>query len=122
MADIKDLRDQLKNALTGSFSVYNSVPEVITPPCVVIFADNPFLEPNYIGSATRLTCRFKVAVFVGMLDNESAQENIEKAIVQIIEDVPNNWIAGTVSRPSPATVGINEYLAAEIDLTTVFTA
>lgn len=122
MADIKDLRDGLKNALSGSFSVYNSVPEIITPPCVVLQAANPYLEPNYIGSTVRLTVRFTAVVFVGMLDNESAQDNIEKALVQIYQTVPSNWIVGEASRPSPLVVGASEYLAAEIDLASVFTA
>jgi hypothetical protein len=122
MADIKDLRDSLKNALAGTFSVYNSIPEIITPPCVVLLADNPYLEPNYIGSTVRLNVRLNAVLFVSMLDNESAQDNIEKAIVQIYQTVPKNWIVGEASRPSPTTVGINEFLATEISLTSVFTA
>jgi hypothetical protein len=122
MSDIKDLRDALKNSLSGSFSVYNSIPEIITPPCVVLLADNPYLEPSYIGSTVRLNVRLTAVVFVGMLDNESAQDNIEKALVQIYQTVPSNWIVGEASRPSPTNVGINEFLAAEISLTSVFTA
>lgn len=122
MADISTLRNDLKNALAGSFSVYNSIPEIITPPSVVLLADNPYLEPNYIGSTVRLSIRLKAVVFVGLLDNESAQDNIEKALVQIYQTVPSNWIVGAASRPSPVTVGIAEYLAAEIDLASVFTA
>lgn len=122
MADISTLRTGLKNALSGSFSVYNSIPEIITPPSVVLLADNPYLEPNYIGSTVRLSIRLKAVVFVGLLDNESAQDNIEKALVQIYQTVPSNWIVGAASRPSPVNVGIAEYLAAEIDLASVFTA
>ena len=122
MADIKDLRDSLKNALSGTFSVYNSIPEIITPPCVVLLADNPYLEPNYIGSTVRLNVRLNAVLFVGMLDNESAQDNIEKAIVQIYQTVPANWIVGEASRPSPIVAGASEYLAAEVSLTSVFTA
>jgi hypothetical protein len=119
---ILDIRNALKNALSGKFSVYNSVPEIITPPCVVLLADNPYLEPNYIGSTVRLTLRLKAVVMVAMLDNESAQDNIEKALIEIYQTIPNNWIIGSASRPSPTTVGIADYLTAEIDLATVFTA
>jgi hypothetical protein len=122
MSTIKALRDDLAAALSGSFSVYNSIPEVITPPCVVLLADNPMLEPNYIGSTVRLTVRLKAVVFTGLLDNESAQDNIEQALIEIYETIPSNWIIGSASRPSPTTVGISEYLAAELDLATVFTA
>lgn len=122
MADIKDLRNGLKNALSGSFSVYNSVPEVITPPAVVLVPNNPYLEPTYLSSNVRLTTRLIAVVFVGLLDNESALDNIEKALVQIYDTVPSNWIVGEASRPSAQTVGINEYLTAEISLTSVFTA
>lgn len=122
MTTIKTLRDGLAAALSGSFSVYNSIPEVITPPCVVLLADNPYLEPNYIGSTVRLTVRLKAVVFTGLLDNESAQDNIEKALVQIYQTIPSNWIIGQASRPSPTPVAGGEYLAAELDLATVFTA
>lgn len=122
MTTIKALRDGLAASLSGSFSVYNSIPEVITPPCVVLLADNPYLEPNYIGSTVRLTVRLKAVVFTGLLDNESSQDNIEQALIQIYQTIPNNWIIGQASRPSPTVVGISEYLAAELDLATVFTA
>jgi hypothetical protein len=122
MSTILAIREGLKTALAGNFSVYNSVPEIITPPCVVLLADNPMLEPNYIGSTVRLTLRLKAVVMVAMLDNESAQDNIERALIQIYQTIPSNWIIGCASRPSPETVGIGSYLAAELDLATVFTA
>jgi hypothetical protein len=87
-----------------------------------LLADNPYLEPNYIGSTVRLTLRLKAVVMVAMLDNESAQDNIERALVEIYQTIPSNWIIGSASRPSPETVGIGSYLAAELDLATVFTA
>ena len=70
---LSSLRSTLKTALTDNtkYSCYDHVPEVIIPPCVLILAGDPYLEPIVIGNnknwRVRLTLEVVGATYSNLL-------------------------------------------------------
>lgn len=95
-------------------SVHSFPPEIVVAPAIVIVPDDPYIEPETIGSNVRAKVNFRVTIFAGEIDNESVLERVETLAAAVYEALPSGLIVGECSRPAPFQVGDANLIAAEI--------
>ena len=117
------IRGALKTAMSSvSANVYDSVPENGIVPFVAVLPANPYLEPNLIGTATRVKVNLEVVVAVASYNNAASLDNIEQLVMSILAVIPQGYTVGSVSNPIPMTLASgSEVLACEIDISTQYT-
>ena len=117
------IRGTLKTALSSvAINPYDSVPEAPQVPFAAILPNTPYLEPNLIGTSTRVKINLVITVGVAMYSNASALDNIEKLVMSILAVIPQGYTVGSVSNPIPMTLASgSEVLACEIDISTQYT-
>lgn len=118
-----NIRDALKSAFSGvAASVYNSVPESVIAPAVVIVPDTPYMEPVLIGKTeVKMKINMTATAIVSYNSNPAALDNLEKLIISILAVVPAGYILGDVERPTVTQIGAAQYLSADINLSTYYT-
>jgi hypothetical protein len=118
-----DIRDALKTSLSSvAASVYNSVPESVITPAVVIVPSSPYMESNLINkSAIKLKLNMTVTAIVSYNSNPASLDNLEKLLISILAVLPSGYILGTIDRPSVVQIGAAQYLAADINVSTYYT-
>ena len=117
------IRGTLKTAISSvAINPYDSVPEAPQVPFAAILPNTPYLEPNLIGTSTRVKINLVITVGVAMYSNASALDNIEKLVMSILAVIPQGYTVGSVSNPIPMTLASgSEVLACEIDISTQYT-
>lgn len=117
------IRDALQSAFSGvAASVYNSVPESVIAPAVVIVPDTPYLEPILIGKAeVKMKINMTATAIVSYNSNPAALDNLEKLVISILAVIPAGYILGDVERPTVTQIGAAQYLSADINLSTYYT-
>jgi hypothetical protein len=117
------IRGTLKTAISSvAINPYDSVPEAPQVPFAAIVPNTPYLEPNLIGTSTRVKINLVITVGVAMYSNASALDNIEKLVMSILAVIPQGYTVGSVSNPIPMTLASgSEVLACEIDISTQYT-
>ena len=117
-----NIRGALKTAISSvAINPYDAVPEAPQVPFAAIVPNTPYLEPNLIGTSTRVKINLVITVGVAMYSNASALDNIEKLILSILAVIPSGYTVGSVSNPVPITIGASEILMSEIELSTQYT-
>jgi hypothetical protein len=118
-----DVRDALKTSLSSvAASVYNSVPESVITPAVVIVPSSPYMESNLINkSAIKLKLNMTVTAIVSYNSNPASLDNLEKLLISILAVLPSGYILGTIDRPSVVQIGAAQYLAADVNVSTYYT-
>jgi len=117
-----NVRGALKTAIAGvAANTYDSVPEAPIVPFAAVVPNTPYLEPNLIGTSTRVKVNLVITIGVAMYSNASALDNIEKLIISILAVIPSGYTVGAVSNPVPMTIGASEILMSEIELSTQYT-
>lgn len=118
-----DIRDALKTSLSSvAASVYNSVPESVITPAVVIVPSSPYMESNLINKSTiKLKLNMTVTAIVSYNSNPASLDNLEKLLISILAVLPSGYILGTIDRPSVVQIGAAQYLAADINVSTYYT-
>ncbi len=117
-----NVRGALKTAIAGvAANTYDSVPEAPIVPFAAVVPNTPYLEPNLIGTSTRVKVNLVITIGVAMYSNASALDNIEKLIISILAVIPSGYTVGSVSNPVPMTIGASEILMSEIELSTQYT-
>jgi len=117
-----NIRGALKTAIAGvAANTYDSVPEAPIVPFAAVVPNTPYLEPNLIGTSTRVKVNLVITIGVAMYSNASALDNIEKLILSILAVIPSGYTVGSVSNPIPMTIGASEILMSEIELSTQYT-
>jgi hypothetical protein len=117
-----NVRGALKTAIAGvAANTYDSVPEAPIVPFAAVVPNTPYLEPNLIGTSTRVKVNLVITIGVAMYSNASALDNIEKLILSILAVIPSGYTVGSVSNPVPMTIGASEILMSEIELSTQYT-
>jgi hypothetical protein len=117
-----NVRGALKTAIAGvAANTYDSVPEAPIVPFAAVVPNTPYLEPNLIGTSTRVKVNLVLTIGVAMYSNASALDNIEKLIISILAVIPSGYTVGSVSNPVPMTIGASEILMSEIELSTQYT-
>jgi len=118
-----DIRGVLKTAISSvAVNPYDSVPEAPQVPFAAIVPNTPYLEPNLIGTSTRVKINLVITVGVAMYNNAASLDNIEKLVMSILAVIPQGYTVGSVSNPIPMTLASgSEVLACEIDISTQYT-
>ena len=118
-----DVRDALKTAFAGlAASTYNSVPESVISPAIVIVPGSPYFESPLIGkSSVKIRVNLVISAIVSYNSNPASLDNIEKLIISILAALPAGYIVGVVERPLVTQIGAAQYLTADINISTYFT-
>ena len=117
-----NVRGTLKTAISSvAINPYDSVPEAPQVPFAAIVPSAPYLEPNLIGTSTRVKINLVITVGVAMYNNAASLDNIEQLVMSILAVIPSGYTVGSVSNPVPLTIGASEILACEIELSTQYT-
>jgi len=118
-----NVRGALKTAISGiAINPYDAVPEAPQVPFAAIVPNTPYLEPNLIGTSTRVKINLIITVGVAMYSNNAALDNIEKLVMSILSVIPSGYTVGSVSNPIPMTLASgSDILACEIDISTQYT-
>jgi hypothetical protein len=117
------IRDALKTAFSGlAASTYNSVPESVISPAIVIVPDTPYLEPTFLGKANvKLKVNLIATAIVAYNSNPASLDNIEKLVISILAALPAGYTVGVVERPLVSQIGAAQYLTCDINLSTYYT-
>lgn len=117
------IRDALQTAFVGvSASVYNSVPESVIAPAVVLVPASPYLEPELLNkSIVKVKLNITATCVVAYNSNPAALDNLEKLVISVLAALPAGYIAGVVERPLVSQIGAAQYLTADINLSTYYT-
>jgi hypothetical protein len=118
-----DIRGVLKTAISSvAVNPYDSVPEAPQVPFAAIVPNTPYLEPNLIGTSTRVKINLIITIGVAMYSNNAALDNIEQLVMDILAVIPQGYTVGSVSNPIPMTLASgSDILACEIDISTQYT-
>tara|TARA_R110000868_G_scaffold343064_1_gene604031 strand:- start:54 stop:443 length:390 start_codon:yes stop_codon:yes gene_type:complete len=118
-----NVRGALKTAISSvAINPYDAVPEAPQVPFAAIVPNTPYLEPNLIGTSTRVKINLVITVGVAMYSNNAALDNIEKLVMSILAVIPQGYTVGSVSNPIPMTLASgSDILACEIDISTQYT-
>jgi hypothetical protein len=118
-----NVRGALKTAISSvAINPYDAVPEAPQVPFAAIVPNTPYLEPNLIGTSTRVKINLIITVGVAMYSNNAALDNIEKLVMSILAVIPQGYTVGSVSNPIPMTLASgSDILACEIDISTQYT-
>jgi hypothetical protein len=118
-----NVRGVLKTAISGiAINPYDAVPEAPQVPFAAIVPNTPYLEPNLIGTSTRVKINLIITVGVAMYSNNAALDNIEKLVMSILAVIPQGYTVGSVSNPIPMTLASgSDILVCEIDISTQYT-
>jgi hypothetical protein len=116
------VRGAIKTAIANvAANTYDSVPEAPIVPFAAVVPSNPYLEANLIGTSTRVRVNLVITVGVAMHSNAAALDNIEQLVMSILAVIPSGYTVGSVSNPTPLTIGASEILACEIEISTQYT-
>jgi len=118
-----NVRGTLKTAISSvAINPYDAVPEAPQVPFAAIVPNTPYLEPNLIGTSTRVKINLIITVGVAMYSNNAALDNIEQLVMSILAVIPQGYTVGSVSNPIPMTLASgSDILACEIDISTQYT-
>lgn len=116
------IRDTLKTAFSGlAASTYNSVPESVIAPAIVIVPNKPYLEPLLIGSTIRTKVNLSITAIVSYNSNPASLDNLEKLIISILGVIPQGYIVGACESPEVVQIGAAQYLSASLNVSTTYT-
>ena len=118
-----NIRGTLKTAISSvAINPYDAVPEAPQVPFAAIVPNTPYLEPNLIGTSTRVKINLVITVGVAMYSNNAALDNIEQLVMSILAVIPQGYSVGSGSNPIPMTLASgSDILACEIDISTQYT-
>ena len=118
-----NVRGALKTAMSGvAANVYDSVPESGIVPFAAVLPANPYLEPNLIGTSTRVKINLEVVVAVASYNNAASLDNIEQLVMSILAVIPQGYTVGSVSNQNPVELASgSQVLACVIEVSTQYT-
>lgn len=116
------IRDSLKSAFSGlAASTYNSVPESVIAPAIVIVPNKPYLEPIVIGKTViRVKVNLSITAIVSYNSNPASLDNLEKLIISILGAMPSGYIVGACESPEVVSIGAAQYLSASLNVSTTY--
>lgn len=98
-----DVRGALATALSGvQANVYPVAPETLLSPCVVVYADSPYMTPNIINkSTTKVEINLVLSIGVSNNNNATALDNLEQLTLQVLAALPAGYAVGNIEAPYP---------------------
>jgi hypothetical protein len=118
-----NVRDALQNAFSGlNASVYDSVPETVIPPAIVLVPSSPYFEVTMIGkSVVKLKVNLTITALVAYYSNAASLNNLEKLVISILAALPAGYVVDVVERPVVTQVGPSSLLVSDINVSTYYT-
>ena len=101
-----EARGLLVTAFTGSaYRIYDTVPNVPTPPAVVIVPDSPWIVPGRIGNTLNYEARWRIMVVIKKRQNAAETLDTENAIDEILSLIPSTFQVTAVNAPQLNDIG-----------------
>lgn len=101
-----EARTTLTAALAASgLKVYDTVPSVPNPPCIVVVPDTPWLLPERLGSTLNYRARWRILIVISPRNNAQAVLDIEDAVDSCLGLIPTGFNVDLVNPPSLSDTG-----------------
>ena len=114
MANFATARDTLMDSFESlGFVVYDSTPPAVSTPCAFVFPDEPYVEFQTIGSASRVKLRFRLTAAVAHNDNAAALQKLEEVICDLATHLPKGAVISAFGAPTMTQVGVTNLLVSE---------
>lgn len=101
---LRDVRATIATALAdaGVSGVYTDPPGQITPPCVIVAPDDPYLEPLTIGpiGESSVSVRFTLVACVRASDGPASLDALERLVVDLWRALPDGTEVGAATQPA----------------------
>lgn len=85
--------------------VYDTVPNIPTPPAIVIIPDSPWILPNRLGSNLNYEARWKILVIIKKRQNAAETLDTENAIDTVLDLIPLAFQVINVNAPQLNDLG-----------------
>jgi len=101
-----EARTALVDAFTGyGLKVYDTVPAVPAPPCIVVVPDSPWILPERMGSNLNYRARYRILIVISPRNNAAAVVDIEDAVDTMLGLIPTGFNVDQVGPPSLSDTG-----------------
>ena len=101
-----EARTDLTTALAATgLKVYDTVPAVPAPPCIVVVPDTPWLLPERLGSTLNYRCRWRILVVISPRNNAQAVLDLENAVDDVLGLIPTGFNFDLVNPPTLSDTG-----------------
>ena len=99
-------RELLIDAFTTSgYRVYDTVPNIPTPPAIVIVPDSPWIRPGRIGSTLNYEARWRILIVIKKRQNAAETLDTENAVDKILSLIPSTFQVTAVNAPQLNDIG-----------------
>lgn len=101
-----EARELLITAFTSSgYRVYDTVPNIPTPPAIVIIPDSPWITPGRLGSNLNYECRWKILIVIKKRQNAAETLDSENAVDTLLGLIPSSFQVTGVNAPQLNDLG-----------------
>lgn len=101
-----EARELLTTAFTSSgYRVYDTVPNIPTPPAIVVRPDSPWLVPGRLGSNLNYEARWIITIVIKKRQNAAETLDTENAVDTILGLIPTSFTVRTVNAPQMTDLG-----------------
>ena len=101
-----EARELLITAFTSSgYRVYDTVPNIPTPPAIVIIPDSPWILPSRLGSNLNYECRWKILIVIKKRQNAAETLDSENAVDTLLGLIPESFQVTGVNAPQLNDLG-----------------
>lgn len=117
---LTSLRTDVKNALTANgIKAVEYVQENLVPPVCVVIPASPYITtPEGQNPFGHYSVGIHVLVIGGKATNKTAAENIDSAIVNVLDALDDEWDVTEVTQPMEMTLKNVQYIGAAVTLET----
>jgi hypothetical protein len=101
-----EARELLITAFTSSgYRVYDTVPNIPTPPAIVVIPDSPWILPGRLGSNLNYECRWKILIVIKKRQNAAETLDSENAVDTLLGLIPDTFQVTGVNAPQLNDLG-----------------
>jgi hypothetical protein len=101
-----EARELLITAFTSSgYRVYDTVPNIPTPPAIVVIPDSPWILPGRLGSNLNYECRWKILIVIKKRQNAAETLDSENAVDTLLGLIPDTFQVTAVNAPQLNDLG-----------------
>lgn len=113
-----EARELLIDAFTSSgYKVYDTVPNIPSPPAIVIVPDSPWILPGRLGSNLNYECRWRILIVIKKRQNAAETLDTENAVDTILNLIPTSYQVTAVNAPQLNDIGAQgTVITTEIDV------
>lgn len=85
--------------------MYDTVPNIPTPPAIVIIPDSPWILPGRLGSNLNYECRWKILIVIKKRQNAAETLDSENAVDTLLGLIPETFQVTGVNAPQLNDLG-----------------